>query len=195
MRQNPRNGIWSARHRGVRKESSAGRLQNPEKLNVEDLGIAPSPATSHSITGDTLSNNRQDTSGNAVATVLPADIENAEALNFDETDIIALFKKPNNKAGLCVTIMSKILRPAITVFDTGAVPNLVQTSHLLPEWCRRVKPLQISLKSSSADCVAVARKILLFVQLCDLQIRVHFGSKDSPAVLLLISTSFFDGLV
>lgn len=44
------------------------------------------PVTIHPITGHALFKNWQDTTGTADSTLWPADVENAEALYFDEVD-------------------------------------------------------------------------------------------------------------
>lgn len=75
-------------------ESNAARLvwEIPERLTGEDLGVGSSPITSHATTDHALSENRQDTRRNTVTTVLPADVENAYALDLNGTDREALFK-------------------------------------------------------------------------------------------------------
>lgn len=51
------------------------------------------------------------------------------------------------------------------------------------------------LKSASDGCVAVTGKVLLFIQLGNLQVLVHFGVVDNMAVPLLNSTLFIDRFV
>lgn len=51
--------------------------------------------TGHPTTDNVRSDTCQDTIGTAIPTVLPAEVENADALRFDETDVVALFDKRN----------------------------------------------------------------------------------------------------
>lgn len=62
-------------------------------MTIEDIGMASSPAMGHPSTGDACPGSGLNRLKAAVATVLSNDVENENELNFDETDIIALFKK------------------------------------------------------------------------------------------------------
>lgn len=62
-----------------------------------------------------------------VATVLLADVENAEELDFNVTGVIALFQNKNYRATIWVGITSIISRKSVIVLSTGARPDLVRT--------------------------------------------------------------------
>lgn len=102
--------------------------------------MASSTGTSHTTTDVALLHNGQDITGTAIATVLLADVENADALHFNEADTKAMLIKQDFKVCLCVEIMSNVLGPVISAFHTGAGPYLVRISHLTPEWCNQIKP-------------------------------------------------------
>lgn len=55
----------------------------------------------------------------AAATDLPAVVKHAGELEFDDTDVTALFKKKSYKVYMCIGITPNTSRPAIKVFDTG----------------------------------------------------------------------------
>lgn len=85
---------------------------------------------------------------------------------------------------MCVGITSHVLRAALSVFYTGAGSNLVRSSFLLSDWRDRTRPMQnMPLKSASDNLLEVIGKIMLFVQLDDLHMSVHFGVLDKLPVL------------
>lgn len=49
-------------------------------------------------------------------TVLHADVQNVEELDFDATDVMALLQKRNYKAHMCVKNTSNILQSSVSVF-------------------------------------------------------------------------------
>lgn len=114
-------------------------------------------------------------------------------LDFDETDVVALFKKKNFKAHMCVGITSNILRPIVGVSDTGIGPSLVRLSLLTVNSGDIIRLIHsISLKTFSNIPVDAIGKVELIVQLCNVQIHVHLGVVESLIVLLLTGTSFMD---
>lgn len=125
--------------------------------------MASSNVRSLLTTDEILLDSRHETTRAALATVVPADVENADGFDFDEPGTIALLKRQNYKMHLGVRITSDFLRPTISLFDTRAEPSLVRTSNLLPEWRCRIMLLQMSLVSASDDRVAVTGKSCYFI--------------------------------
>lgn len=86
-------------------------------------------------------------------------------------------------------------RPTIRVLDSGVRSNLVRTPFLPVKWRDGIRPIyNMSLKSSWNNPVNVIVKIMLFVQLGDLNVRVDCGVVDNLAVPL-IETSFMERFV
>lgn len=128
------------------------RLDKPQKLGVEDPGMACSPVTSHLTESYAASSDIIDVPKPAVTTVLPSDGKNAKELDFNDTDVIALFKEKNYKVHLCVLFTSSILRSTVSIFRTGAGPILACMSFLLVKWRNCVRTIhnrsQMSISSS-----------------------------------------------
>lgn len=66
-------------------------------MAFEGLGMPSLPVAGHPTTVDAFADNHYITNRRAAATVFPADIEDADALNIDKTDVIALFRKRKYK--------------------------------------------------------------------------------------------------
>lgn len=99
-----------------------------------------------------------------IAYVLPVDVQNADELEFDEPDVVALFKKKIYKVHMYVGITFDIRRPKVSDFNTQTGPNLVQASFLHPKWSDRICPVQnMSLNSAFTKPVDIIGKIMLFV--------------------------------
>lgn len=64
-----------------------------KKQEVEDPGMESSPVASHSTQREATLDGRLDVAESTVVTFLPADLKHAEELDFDESEVIALFKK------------------------------------------------------------------------------------------------------
>lgn len=64
--------------------------------------MASPQVRSHPTTSDTLSGHRQDTTGTAIAIILPADVGNAVALDFDVSDVIELIESGIEK---CASVL------------------------------------------------------------------------------------------
>lgn len=56
--------------------------------------------------------------------------EHGNIINFDMPDKIMFFKKINDKVHVTILVSLNGLRPAVSVFDTGAGPIFIQTSFL-----------------------------------------------------------------
>lgn len=92
-------------------------FENPAKTSVSSLDwtdwkllrtreagdhwIAFSPVPSHPIQRNITLGDSLDVPKRAAATFLPADVKNAELLEYDETGVIALFKLKNYKVLMC----------------------------------------------------------------------------------------------
>lgn len=158
--------------------------------------MAFSHINSHTRNWDTISDDCVNVPEPAVATVLPSDVKNTEELDFDKTDVIALFKKKNSKVHIFVTITSSIPRPPTRVFHTGPGPNMVRTSFLTLKWRYCTWFIhKMSLKLASYNPNHVIGKAMLFLQLCDLHAGVPFRVVEILAVPLLVGTSFIDRFV
>lgn len=101
---------------------------------------------------------RQDVLELAIVTVLPTDVKNVEKLDFDENDVIEVFKKKNNKDHMCVGITS-ISRLAVIAFGYRCwtksglyICSSIQMMELHP---LRTKHVKMSLKSPSDSPVHV----------------------------------------
>lgn len=151
--------------------------------------MASYPVTGHCTQRLTTSDDRLDVPKPEAATVLRADFRNAENLEFDKADEIALLKKKNYKVHMFVKIASNMSRPMASVYDSGAGPNVFCKSFLPVEWCDCICPInKMSLKPASNSPVNVKGKTMLYVQLGDIHIGVHFSIMENLAVPLLIGT-------
>lgn len=100
------------------------------------------------------------------------------------------------KVHKCVKSSSNILKPSASIFNTGTEPILFRISFPAFELRDHVRPIyEMSLKSTLISIVNVIGKILLFVLLGDLRIRVHISVVDNPAISLPKGKSFIDGFV
>lgn len=81
---------------------------SPKQLRVQDPGMMYSSLTSHPTTGDTGLDDCLGITEPEVANVLPFDVKHAEEVDFERTNVIALFKKGNDQVRMCVGIMSNI---------------------------------------------------------------------------------------
>lgn len=104
---------------------------NPKKLGFKDLTMASSPVTTYLVDRDATSDDHLLVPEPAAATLLPNIFKIAKESDLEEGSIIALFKKKNYKIQMCVGIISNISRLTLSIFDTGARPNLVCTCFLL----------------------------------------------------------------
>lgn len=91
------------------------------------------PVISHFTQRNATLDQRLDVPEPVAVTVLPANDKNAEEVQFDQTDAIALFKKKVYKVHMSVEHTSMSTR-TVTVFDTGTGPNLLPTSFLPHKW-------------------------------------------------------------
>lgn len=94
---------------------------------------------------------------------------------------------------MCVGITSNILQPSYSVFDAGAEPNLACTLFIQLKWRDCIPPIHnVFLRTVSDSPAQVIGKILLFVQLGNLHVRVHFDLLDNLALPLIFGTPFID---
>lgn len=92
----------------------------------------------------------------AAATMVPAGVEYAEKLNFDETNEIVLFKKKNCKVHMGVYITPKILLPTLSFSNTGLGPSPVRAFFFSISCRERMRSIHnICLKSASNSTVNV----------------------------------------
>lgn len=162
--------------RDVRHEPRMAWLDNPKKLGVEDYGIMSWPVSSHLTKRNATSDDPLDVPEPAVGNVLSADDKNAEKMDLDVADVIALFKKINYKGKLCSGITSSMLRPTVRVFDTGAVPNLGGRLFLPVRWRDSPRPIHnLILKSATSNLIHIIGRVMLIVQMGDVRVRVHSG--------------------
>lgn len=113
-----------------------------KELKAKDPGREFTPLTSHLTTGDTSLDDLLGILKPEVATVSPVNVRTVEELDFDTTNVVALFKKNNHKVYLCVEILSNILWSSVRVFDTAARPNIICTSITLVKWRNLIRPIQ-----------------------------------------------------
>lgn len=93
-------------------------------------------------------------------------------------------------------ISSNILRPTVSVLDTGSGQNLVRISFLPIKWRYHIHPLHnLSFRSASNNPVISIQKLNDFDHLHNIHARVHFGVVDNLALLLLIGLSVIDKFV
>lgn len=104
-----------------------------------------------------------------------------------------MFKKDSYNGHVCVRVEAGMSRPTVSVFITGAGPNLVRPYIFPVKWRDYTCPIyNLSLKYMSNSLVHVINKITPFDQPGDVHVRVHFDILDNLAVLLLIGTSFLN---
>lgn len=128
----------------------------------------------------------------AVSIILFAGVKKAEKLDFDETNVVLVFNKMKFKDHMCVGMTAYILTLMVSVFDINVGPNLGCTSFLQQKLHFFIRPIQnMSLMSASDSIVQAIGKVLLFVQLVDLHVGVHFGVVDRLPVSLLVHTLCF----
>lgn len=129
----------------------------------------------------------------ATLTVVPAEVENAEDLEFDESNVIALSKKTKYKVHMCLGITSNMSRSTVSVFATGTGPNLFHTYFLPVKLHHLICPIHdMSLKSASNNPVNIIGKIMLLVWMGNLHIRVQFNVGENIAVPQKFGASLID---
>lgn len=102
----------------------------------------------------------------------------------------------NYKIHTCVRITSSTSRSTVSVIDTGSGLILVRTSLLPVKRHDQIRPvLNMSHESTSNHLVNVIGKIMDFVQLGDLHVRVHFSVVENLAVPLLMAASCIERFV
>lgn len=101
------------------------RLDRRRTLGVEHDGMVFLPVAIYPKQCDAALNDGLDVFEPATATVLPADVQDADERDFHETNAIALYKNNNYKVHMCIEITSETLRTTGSVFNAGAGPNLV----------------------------------------------------------------------
>lgn len=72
--------------------------------------------------------------------MIPVNVKSAEELDLNETEVIELLKVKDDKVHRCIGITLNILRPKVSVFDTGARLNMVCTSFLPSQMARPHPP-------------------------------------------------------
>lgn len=93
-------------------------------------------------------------------------------------------------------ISSNVLLPAITVFNTRAIPNLIRTSFLPPEWCERFKSIsRPHYTSASDDGLTIYGTILILACAENIRKRVQIEVIDHLAVPILVETSKIDRFI
>lgn len=98
--------------------------------------------TSHLTSGNPSRNDCLGILEHAFPAVLPVGVQNGEELYFDATRVLDLFKKKNYKAPMGIWIKSNPLRPSVSIFNTGAEPNLCHTSLTPLKWSKLICALQ-----------------------------------------------------
>lgn len=150
----------------------------PKKVGVEERRMASSLIGSHPTQRHVTSDDRLVVNEPLGDTVSLDDVKNAEGLQFDETEVTGLVKKRNYKVHMSVVITSSMLRVMVIVFDTRDGLNLVVHPSFQSIWCDCICSIhKTSLKSASSNPFNVRCKIMLFVQLGDLQVRVCLISR------------------
>lgn len=97
---------------------------------------------------------------------------------------------------MSVKFTPNILRLQITIFSTGAGPKLVSASFLPIKWHDHICTIGImSFKSALNRSVHIIGKVIHFVQLGNLHVRVHFDVMDDLAVVLVVGTLSIHRLV
>lgn len=104
---------------------------SPKEPGAEDSGMVSSLVAKDLKSCNVILDDLLDVPECAVVTALRAAVKRAEELNFDKTNVFAIFKRENYKIQMCVRINSQILRLLVCEFKTNAAPNLVCTC-LLP---------------------------------------------------------------
>lgn len=89
--------------------------------------MASLPVTSHLTQCNATLHYHLDFQKPAAATAVPADVRIADELEFDDSDVTALIMKKKFKVPICVDITYYMIRPAVSVLDIAAGPNLVHT--------------------------------------------------------------------
>lgn len=149
--------------------------------------MSPSSLKCHSTQRDAALQDPLDVPEPAAMTVLPAEVQSAEELNLNEMDVIPMSKEESVKVQKCIGITWNSLRPPVSVFDTGDRPNLLHTSLFPIKWPAHICSLHnMSLRSTTNSVVTVIGKVLLFVNLGDQHVRVHFAVLHNFALSLLI---------
>lgn len=105
-------------------------LDKPKNVGVGGPGIASSPIMSHLMQHDATLDKRLDAPEHTAIIILPADFKIAEGVEFDETNVIPLFKKKNYQVHMRVGNTSNMSIWTVSVFNTSAVPNLFSISLL-----------------------------------------------------------------
>lgn len=92
--------------------------------------------------------------------------------------------------------MSNILEPTVSTSDTGAGPSLLRLSLLPVEWRDYILPIHsILLTCLKQTFKRHNQSDVLFVQLGDPHIRVHFGVVHNGSATLLVNPLFIERFV
>lgn len=173
-------------------EPKMTRWKAPDNLGGKFSGRSCSSLTIHHTKGNTSLDDLLGIPKSAFPIFLPTDVKDAEELDFDTTNIIALFKNKNYNVHMCFWIMSNILCPSVSVFNTRVRPNVSAYHPSQSNRARDFTPYVTYFRSASESPVKVIGKIILFFQLGDLQIRVHFGSVDNLTARFFVIILFTD---
>lgn len=92
-----------------------------------------------------------------------------------------------------VRITSNIFRLRVSVLNTGAGTGFIRTSSGPVKWHYRIRSIHnISFKSASMSLTNILDKIILSIQLGNLQVCLHFTARDKLAVRLQIRKLSFN---
>lgn len=100
---------------------------SPSKQKVEEPVMSSPPVSGYSMPHDVSLDDYLDVAKPAASTVLPVLVENLKELDFEETNVVALFNKENCKGHMSTQIRCTIPILTLSVFDTGFAPYLVCT--------------------------------------------------------------------
>lgn len=99
-----------------------------------------SHVTSHLMLLEATSDHRLDVLKPAGASILPAEIKHADELEFEETEVNALFKKKKYNGHMYVEIASNMSKATVSVFNTGDGPNPLCPSLVPVKWRGCIHP-------------------------------------------------------
>lgn len=147
-----------------------------KRLGGEDLGTKSSTVTRHPSHTKVPGNGLLDFPERAAMIVDPLAVKNAVELDFDESKVIALFRKKIYNVSMWVVLSSNMSKAMVSPFNAGNGLALIRISSLLFKYCDCIRAAHNnSLKSSFKNPSNFIGKVMISVQLIDLHVRVYLG--------------------
>lgn len=156
-------------HRYAHLEPRTDKRGTSRRPGVGDHELASSSVTCHPVSCNALFNDCLEVTKRAVATFLPAVVKNADQLDFDQSDVISLFKKKMT-GSICDCKRLQYLRIKGQQFL-----YLIRECFLPPQVCDGFWSMHSMFhKAAWGSSVHLIGNAMMLVQLGDLNVGFHF---------------------